>query len=191
MTTSLTTFDGYPRSDIDVAQVRTTRARIIRLKNDYKELMDKIEKGLHEHHANMASMASQATISDASTPSPLLQAGQSQAAAQADASSGPSRPAPIEPPFAKVNSVVPSSPAQEAGLKGGDKITKFGYVHWGNHEKLSRLAQVVQANEGREVIIKVLRSAEVGGGSENLEMKLVPRHNWGGRGMLGCHLLPL
>ena len=51
MQTSLTTFDGYPRSDIDVAQVRVTRARIITLRNDWKDVMDRIEKGLHKHHA--------------------------------------------------------------------------------------------------------------------------------------------
>merc|ERR1712169_136993 len=46
MQTSLTTFDGFPRSDIDVAQARVTRARIISLRNDWKDLMDRIEKGL-------------------------------------------------------------------------------------------------------------------------------------------------
>src|SRR5665213_3116457 len=40
MTTTLTTFDGYPRDDIDVAQIRTTRQRMIMLRNDWKELMD-------------------------------------------------------------------------------------------------------------------------------------------------------
>lgn len=172
MNTSLTTFDGYPRADIDVAQIRTTRARIIRLKNDYKDLMSKIEVGLHEHHASAQAAA-------AASPA-ATRAAQAQAAQNT-----------IEAPFAKVNSVVPSSPAETAGLKAGDKITRFGSANWMNHEKLSRVAQTVQQNEGREIAIKVLRSAAVGGGSEMLELKLVPRHNWGGRGMLGCHLLPL
>lgn len=185
MQTTLTTFDGYPRPDIDVAQIRTTRARIIRLKNDYKTLMNKIEEGMHEHWANAASSQSTAaaptTGARATTTAPTGQT----------TNTATSSTAGIEAPFAKVNSVVPSSPADTAGLKPGDKVTRFGYVNWMNHEKLSKVAQVVQQNEGREIAIKVLRPAAVGGGSESLEMTLVPRHNWGGRGMLGCHLLPL
>ena len=48
MNTGLTTFDGFPRADIDVAQIRTTRARIVRLKNDYKDVMAKLEVAVHE-----------------------------------------------------------------------------------------------------------------------------------------------
>ncbi|KAL1303892.1 hypothetical protein AAFC00_000346 [Neodothiora populina] len=174
MNTSLTTFDGYPRPDIDVAQIRTTRARIIRLKNDYKALMARIEAALQEHWSNPAAPAS-TTIGSAGSSS----------------STQPNTPAVVEVPFAKVNSVVSSSPADTAGLKVGDKITKFGGVDWRNHEKLSRVAQTVQQSEGSAITIKVIRPAVVGGGDERLEMQLTPRHNWGGRGMLGCHLLPL
>jgi len=187
MQTSLTTFDGYPRPDIDVAQIRTTRARIIRLKNDYKTLMSRIETGMHEHWANAASQGSSTPATTTSSRAPTtVSTAQTTAVSTSSAST-----AGIEAPFAKVNSVVPSSPADAAGLKPGDKITKFGHVNWMNHEKLAKVAQVVQQNEGREIAIKVLRPAAVGGGSESLELKLVPRHNWGGRGMLGCHLLPL
>ena len=54
----------------------------------------------------------------------------------------------IEAAFAKVNSVVAGSPADEAGLKAGDKLRSFGTVNWMNHEKLSKVAEVVQRNEG-------------------------------------------
>lgn len=182
MHTTLTTFDGYPRSDIDVAQIRTTRARIVRLKNDYKSLSEKIEKGLHEHWANASSESASASTSISATSSSRQQTNGSASTAASSA---------IEAPFAKVNSVVPSSPADTAGLKAGDKITRFGYANWMNHEKLAKVAQVVQQNEGREIVVRVLRPADIGGGSETVEVRLVPRHNWGGRGMLGCHLLPL
>jgi hypothetical protein len=111
--------------------VRTTRARIIRLKNDYKEVMSLIEKGLHAHHARMAEQAQ-------SNP---------QAANNAPPGLEPA-PAPLEAPFAKVNSVVSGSPAEEAGLRVGDTITKFGWVNWTNHERLSRVAEAVAQNEG-------------------------------------------
>ena len=107
--------------------VRTTRARIIRLKNDYKELMTHIEKGLHEHYARQQE-------NNASTTQPLA--------------APSSAPAALEAPFAKVNSVVANSPAETAGLRVGDTITKFGWVDWTNHDKLARLTQVVSQNEG-------------------------------------------
>ena len=128
MTTSLTTLDGFPRSDIDVAQVRTTRARIIRLKNDHKAIMAKVETAVHEH------FAAGKPVEGVSTPSqaPGVQPATSTA---------------VEPPFAKVNSVASNSPAESAGLKAGDKVTKFGDVNYANHEGLGKVAQVVQQNE--------------------------------------------
>lgn len=51
-------------------------------------------------------------------------------------------------PFAKVNRVEAGSPADDAGLKAGDRIRKFGHVNWINHEKLSKVAEVVQRNQG-------------------------------------------
>ncbi|KAG9205420.1 putative 26S proteasome regulatory subunit [Epicoccum nigrum] len=174
MNTGLTTFDGFPRSDIDVPQIRTTRARIIRLKNDYKELMSRIEQGLHEHHARLAEQA-QNDSAAASQP----QAGQS------------APPAALEAPFAKVNSVVAGSPADDAGLRAGDTITKFGWVDWTNHERLGRVAEAVSQNEGIPITVKALRPSSSGGSAEAVQMQLTPRRNWGGRGLLGCHLLPL
>lgn len=174
MNTGLTTFDGFPRSDIDVPQIRTTRARIIRLKNDYKDLMARIEKGLHEHHARIAEQAQ-------SNP-----AAASQAAAALQTA-----PTALEAPFAKVNSVVAGSPADTAGLKVGDTITKFGWVDWTNHERLSRVAEAVSQNEGLPITVKALRASTSGGPAVTVQMQLTPRRNWGGRGMLGCHLLPL
>ncbi|PNS17353.1 hypothetical protein CAC42_7036 [Sphaceloma murrayae] len=185
MQTPLLTPDGHPRADIDVAQIRTARARIIRLKNDYKWLMEKIEKGLEEHHANLASAPPEEETSNGTAAlSERITATPSSGEGLGVASS-------IEAPFAKVNSVARGSPADSAGLKVGDKVTRFGYVNWSNHDKLAKVAQVVQSNEGREVAIKVLRAQEGTATSTTVEMKLIPRHNWGGRGMLGCHLLPI
>ncbi|EON67179.1 hypothetical protein W97_06432 [Coniosporium apollinis CBS 100218] len=174
MNTSLTTFDGYPRDDIDVAQIRTTRARIIHLKNDYKDLMNRIEAGLHAHHASAAA---------ANTSRPERQA--------TTAGSNTSGREALEAPFAKVNSVVPDSPADTAGLKAGDSVLRFGTATWMNHEKLSKVAEVVSQNEGRPISVKVSRRDPSSGSTQELQMFLTPRRNWGGRGLLGCHLLPL
>ncbi|EME82679.1 uncharacterized protein MYCFIDRAFT_72007 [Pseudocercospora fijiensis CIRAD86] len=174
MQTPLTDRGGFPRADIDVAQIRTTRARIVRLKNDHKAVMSRLEDVVHEQFA----------AGKAAEDLPSLQA-------RGQSSSTGSSPAPVvEPPFAKVNSVVPNSPADQAGLKVGDRITKFGTASWTNHERLTKVAEVVQQNENRPILVKISRD---GGGASSLgqELRLTPRRNWGGRGLLGCHLVPL
>ena len=140
MNTSLVTFDGYPRADIDVAQIRTTRARIVRLKNDYKALMAKVEVAIQEHFESSGDKSSAAA--------PAVQ--------QAAEFSMPSSSS-IEPPFAKVNAVMPGSPADSAGLKVGDKVTRFDDVDFTNHERLSRVAQAVQQNENVRIPTHVRR----------------------------------
>ena len=92
--------------------------------------MSRIEKGLHEHHARLALQASDP------------------AAAQQPPQGPSAPPAALEAPFAKVNSVVAGSPADTAGLRVGDSITRFGWVDWTNHERLSRVAEAVSQSEG-------------------------------------------
>lgn len=90
--------------------------------------MSRIEVGLHKLHAERAEQAQNSSTSQASASS--------------------TTPAALEAPFAKVNSVVAGSPADSAGLKVGDSITKFGWLDWTNHDKLSRVAEAVSQNEG-------------------------------------------
>ncbi|KAK1848199.1 26s proteasome non-atpase regulatory subunit [Colletotrichum chrysophilum] len=133
MSTPLTTRDGFPRADIDVAQVRTTRACIIHLRNDYKDLMVLVEKHLHEHFASLQE-------DDETQPAP----------SRGDIGFLPDH-VPLETlqePFAKVNSVIPGSPADEAGLKPNDEIRNIGYVSLANHDNLKKVAECVQGNEG-------------------------------------------
>lgn len=174
METPLLTRDGFPRSDIDVAQIRTTRARIIRLKNDYKDLMANVEKHLHEHFASLDE-GNESNLPSGSTVPPVLP--------DSDADG-------LDKPFAKVNSVAAGSPADRAGLKQGDEIRNFGYVNETNHDNLKKVAECVQGNEGRNIFIKVSRASGVAQRHE-LRLTLTPARDWGGRGMLGCHIVPL
>jgi 26S proteasome regulatory subunit N4 len=97
--------------------------------------MSKIEKGLHEHYASLETQAAQSAPSVAAAGSST----ESSTAAPADATG---------PPFAKVNSVAANSPADAAGLQVGDKLVAFGSANWMNHEKLAKVAEVVNRNEG-------------------------------------------
>ncbi|KAL1991123.1 hypothetical protein VTN49DRAFT_5627 [Thermomyces lanuginosus] len=173
METPLTTPDGFPRNDIDVAQIRYTRVRIIHLRNDHKEVMKHLETKLHEHFASLRESGAASTTS---SDIPL--------------SATESRP-PVETPFARVNSVADGSPAAEAGLKAGDIVRTFGSVNWVNHERLRKVGEVVQQNEGRPLVVKVTRKSEDGEGTRDISLILTPRRDWGGRGLLGCHLVPL
>lgn len=183
MSTTLTTFDGYPRDDIDIAQIRTTRARIIYLRNDYKAVMGKIEQEVHSYFANMPQ-------DQAGAPVAPTQVGA--AAVTNEGEEGPSsQNGLVETPFAKVNSVAAGSPAAQAGLKDGDRIRNFGGVNWMNHENLRKISDVVQNSQGRPLSVKIARPDESGQGLTNLSLQLTPRPNWGGRGLLGCHVLLL
>src|SRR5436190_18514875 len=65
----------------------------------------------------------------------------------------------IEIPFAKVSNVVTGSPAEEAGLRQDDQISRFGNVTWLNHENLSRVKHVVQSSEGVSLYLNLRESA--------------------------------
>jgi 26S proteasome regulatory subunit N4 len=151
MDTGLTTIDGFPRSDIDVATgrprthyeltltgpVRTTRARIIHLRNDYKALMAKVEVALHEQFAALEAQGSTNTTTAATDPAPSI----------------PIRPAtgrsaPSDTPFATVDEVTAGSPAATSGLQVGDEISRFGAANHVNHDRLKKVAEVVTQNEG-------------------------------------------
>ena len=95
--------------------------------------MNRIEKGLHEHHASM----------QANGP-PKDEGTEVSAGSEVERQSEPA----TETPFAKVNAVENGSPAHEGGLKAGDRIRTFGTANWTNHENLRRVAEVVQRNEG-------------------------------------------
>lgn len=103
--------------------------------------MKYLEKGLHEHFARMQN-ASGATSTNGTTTVP------STAPTTSITDNSIADAGMLGTPFAKVNSVEPGSPADQAGLEMGDMIRGFGNVHWLNHERLSKVAEAVQQNEG-------------------------------------------
>lgn len=104
--------------------------------------MSHLEKVVHEHFARLQNAPGAVTSNGTTVPSqaPTLAAENSISDAGA-----------LATPFAKVNSVEARSPADQAGLKAGDNIRGFGDVHWLNHQRLSKVAEAVQQNEGVSV----------------------------------------
>ncbi|KAJ7675803.1 hypothetical protein DFH06DRAFT_668896 [Mycena polygramma] len=88
-------------------------------------------------------------------------------------------------PFAKVDGVSPGSPAAEAGLQRSDLVVKFGTLTQQSFSSssLKPLVDVVAAHENRSIPLKVLRS------EQEVYLSLTPKA-WGGRGLLGCHIVP-
>lgn len=118
--------------------VRTTRSRIIHLKNDYKALMEVIEKAVHAHFEFLQANP----LPESDSPKPATTNG-----VHSTESARP-RPPVLGAPFARVNSVETNSPAEQAGMKAADLIRNFGYVNRENHDGLKRVAECVQGNEG-------------------------------------------
>jgi 26S proteasome non-ATPase regulatory subunit 9 len=94
------------------------------------------------------------------------------------------------PPFAKIEGVLPNSPAMEAGLMKGDLIITFGTIDYSNNRQLRALGEMVSnANlDGTGITLFVARSTEQS--ERKISLKLRPRQ-WSGRGLVGCTFSPI
>ncbi|ALC45269.1 CG9588 [Drosophila busckii] len=92
-----------------------------------------------------------------------------------------------EPPLTRVivivNLVSPNSPAEEAGLRVGDKIMRFGSINGNNFQNnLAQIGEVVRHMQNQNVQLKVKRQEQL------IDLILVPK-TWTGRGLLGCNIV--
>lgn len=155
--------EGYPREDVDLYQIRTARHDIVCLQNDHKAIMKDIEEALHSLHAR----DKEKKLKD-------------EAEAQAEALQHNLDDLPV--PFARVDAVVPGSPASMSGLQVGDEITAFGSVNSKNCQNIRNIATVVQHSEGRTLSVSVIRDGK------SLHFGLTPQR-WSGKGLLGLLLM--
>ncbi|KAG9089664.1 putative 26S proteasome regulatory subunit, partial [Ceratobasidium sp. UAMH 11750] len=72
------------------------------------------------------------------------------------------------------------------GLQREDLILAFGDLTARSFSgsSLQPLAQLVASHENRSLSVKIKRN-----GNE-MSLNFTPRSGWGGRGMLGCHIVP-
>ena len=134
MFTPLTTPDGFPRADIDVAIVRATRANIRCLRTDYVGLMARVEVAVHAGFAaNGNGNGNENSNGNGAAPA-----------------APPPRPA---SPFARIRSVEQWSPAADAGLRAGDGVTRVG----GERSYVEGVAREVRARSTKELTIGLVR----------------------------------
>jgi len=152
--------EQFPRADIDVYTVRHARHQISCLQNDHKSLMKEIEEGLHEIHASARTQLAHEETQPSQTTIPPAEG------------------------FLLVEQVDSASPAADAGMKVGDKITQFGSVTKKNFESLIDIAQVARHSIDKTITVSLLRE------DREQRLSLTPR-NWSGQGLLGCKVVPL
>ncbi|ORX45984.1 26S proteasome non-ATPase regulatory subunit 9 [Piromyces finnis] len=133
MNDSLLDSEGFPRSDIDIVQIRIARNKIICLKNDYKDIMKNIEQALYDVHKDNKEKKEKEKAQNLNN----------------------------QRPFAIVNTVADNSPASKAGLLEKDKIINFGTINESNHENLKALAKTVMDNKNKPINITVQREENV------------------------------
>ncbi|XP_046985234.1 26S proteasome non-ATPase regulatory subunit 9 [Schistocerca americana] len=129
MTDPLVDSEDYPRSDIDVYEVRAARQRIICLRNDLRNMMVEIEEKLHALHAASKDSIEMCVPTERANTQPV----------------------------AKVAWVAAHSPADRAGLIEGDEIVEFGSLNSSNFRSISDFSVVVQNSVGRKINVKLKR----------------------------------
>ncbi|KAI8984369.1 hypothetical protein BDF20DRAFT_817082 [Mycotypha africana] len=176
---------GFPLAELDIHAIRINRNAAIRLRNDHRAVMSDVEKVLHKIHEANRRKRENDSQQNASLSTEKNELQNSKNTATVDLLNQQQQ-AITTPPFAIVNAVAPDSPAYEAGLRRNDKIVQFGHVNANNHDQLRALNTLVSTSENRQIPITIMRDS-----SSTVRLIVTPRSGWGGRGTLGCHILPL
>ncbi|KAF7806528.1 putative 26S proteasome regulatory subunit p27 [Senna tora] len=176
--------EGFPRTDIDIPVVRAQRHRLAELRNDHKEITEKINQNIQILHAARLGTTKVSGNDDGSNnqTSPAVDAVASaslQHVLVRPSSNSTDTDVVVSIPFAMVDEIADSSPAAEDGLQLGDQILKFGNVE-ARENLLQRLASEAQSNLGCAIPIVIMRQGAV------INLTVTPR-TWQGRGLLGCH----
>jgi len=184
------------RSRLKVSTIlyaRECRNKLARLQTDYRLLMEEIEKFLVLIHSQAEKNSS--TISSPRTYSTLSNMKQEQI--QSTRGINPTlKNSPIleaenlSAPFARVDEVAIGSPAEQAHLCVDDLIISFGSITALDNNRLKLIGELVQSSEGITLTVIVQRKDSTKQESSINYLELVPR-KWNGRGLLGCHLVPL
>ncbi|WWC94269.1 hypothetical protein V866_001110 [Kwoniella sp. B9012] len=176
--TQLIDNEGYPRGDIDIYAIRHARSSLVRLQNDRQTVSDLLATALQDAFSRPTASNS-SNIPNGTSHGPQTQSTSNQVNGNSFASQWP------EKPIARVNTVAPQSPASQAGLQPDDLIHDFAGVTHTSQGGIQAIGVVVSRSEGVSLKLLVVR------GDQRVTLHLTPRNGWGGRGSLGCHILPI
>ncbi|KAJ8767924.1 hypothetical protein K2173_020864 [Erythroxylum novogranatense] len=175
--------EGFPRPDIDIPSVRSERHRLAELRNDHKQISEKINENIQLlHSARLAdrSSSSKDSVNQNSLMDVRVGHVSSQNVIMRDSPSSMDVDGLVSVPFAVVDEIADASPTAEDGLQLGDQIVKFGNVEYQvGQNLLEKLASEARANEGCAVPVTVMRQGAA------MNLTVTPR-TWQGRGLLGC-----
>ncbi|KAF7072685.1 hypothetical protein CFC21_077781 [Triticum aestivum] len=171
ITGSLVDAEGFPRADIDIPAVLAQRRKLGELRNDHKDVTNKIEKNLEVLHSTRLTRNEQSIPRSSGISAPLH--------------GGLSQNDPMEEdlvtrlPFAMIDDIADGSPAALDGLLLGDEIVKFGSVEAGGRLQ-ERLVSEALTSEDNQVSLLIIRQGSP------MNLTITPR-KWHGRGLMGCH----
>ena len=187
--------EGFPRSDIDIHSVRRERNRRAVLQTDHEQLMKEIEtelagfhalareigeinlnqeNGIHSNGFNGNGMVLETHENEHDEDEMVIEEQHLNTDSLLSAT-----------PLAIIDAVSPDSPAATGGLMTGDRIIKFGAASSliAGHS-LATIASATLTSEGTEMTVIVKRESDLH------HLSVTPSRSWGGRGLLGCHLIP-
>ncbi|KAF1864560.1 hypothetical protein Lal_00043201 [Lupinus albus] len=188
---NLLDFQGFPRTDIDIPAIRAERRRLTELRNDHKEITEKIDQNIQIlHSARLGNRSLPFKNSGNDDGSDTQTSSTVDAVASTLSQNVVLRHSPnsmdvdvlVSRPFAMVDEIADASPAAADGLQLGDQILKFGNVEAGDN-LLQRLSSEAQSNQGHTVPVVIMRQGTV------INLTVTPR-TWQGRGLLGECSLP-
>ncbi|KAL0221956.1 hypothetical protein RCL1_001810 [Eukaryota sp. TZLM3-RCL] len=145
LTAPLVDIEGYPRSDIDIIQIRELRHELICLRNDLAEKEEQIWLGLH------SVLPPESHVSE-----------ETETTTQPD----------VHPIFT-ISEVQPESPAYTAGLKPGHGVISFGSLSFdslGVDDYVISAIDIVKQSINQPITVVVVNSENV-----VKELVLVPR----------------
>jgi 26S proteasome non-ATPase regulatory subunit 9 len=168
---SLVDHDGYPRRDVDVHDTLIERNKLNCMRTDYKDLLKRIEDTMYHMHAQ-ARDEGLVEEEKKTLKTPKVE----------------EKPKIMENlnPFLIVNSVASRSPAETAGLKPSDEIIRFADITEVEMRSfgLKIVGDFTANHQNKKITVVVQRIRE------QVALELTPQV-WEGKGLLGCHLLPI
>ena len=171
--------EGFPDEDAAaIIETKTKRGRRAVLSTDHVRVMREIEERLFVRKPDVErTVPTSSPLLTEYVPQPL------------PSESRP--PPPSLKPLARVETVTSGSPAAAAGLKAGDEIMRFGRVNSSRVDAESALLAIrdaVTAHENQRISLVVERNND---GKRSTHVIALTPKAWAGRGLLGCHLVPV